>query len=107
MGSAGCRAPESLVLDLPHLGSACLPAVGGKALNLGQLAGARFPVPSGFCLTTEAYRMAAPEQLESLAAQLDALAPRPGRRWAIWRGAHGRWSSTRVRDPDRRWFPAG
>ncbi len=29
--------------------------VGGKGANLGELAGAGFPVPPGFCVTTEAY----------------------------------------------------
>ncbi|MEV7604196.1 PEP/pyruvate-binding domain-containing protein [Paenarthrobacter sp. NPDC089322] len=33
-----------------------LPEVGGKAANLGELSGAGFPVPPGFCLTTAAYR---------------------------------------------------
>ncbi|WP_090824059.1 PEP/pyruvate-binding domain-containing protein [Arthrobacter sp. yr096] len=32
-----------------------LPEVGGKAANLGELAGAGLPVPPGFCLTTAAY----------------------------------------------------
>ena len=32
---------------------------GGKGANLGELARARFPVPDGFVLTTEAYRVAA------------------------------------------------
>ena len=30
--------------------------VGGKAANLGILSGSGFPVPHGFCLTTEAYK---------------------------------------------------
>jgi len=33
-----------------------LPLVGGKAANLGELCRARFPVPKGFVITTEAYR---------------------------------------------------
>ena len=32
--------------------------VGGKGLNLGKLTGADFLVPSGFCVTTDAYRAA-------------------------------------------------
>ncbi|WP_235835489.1 MULTISPECIES: PEP/pyruvate-binding domain-containing protein [Arthrobacter] len=35
-----------------------LPEVGGKAANLGELTWAGFPVPPGFCLSTEAYRRA-------------------------------------------------
>ena len=31
--------------------------VGGKGLNLGKLTGAGFPVPKGFCVTTDAYRL--------------------------------------------------
>lgn len=30
--------------------------VGGKGANLGEMAGAGFPVPPGFCITVEAYR---------------------------------------------------
>ncbi|MDV8147423.1 PEP/pyruvate-binding domain-containing protein [Arthrobacter sp. B10-11] len=70
-------APEpgagSLVVDLGQLGSASLALVGGKALNLGRLVAADFPVPQGFCLTTTGYRMAAPAELEAIAARLDGL----------------------------------
>ena len=72
MGSAEGRAPESLVVDLSELGSAPLPLAGGKAMNLGKLMAAGFPVPRGFCLTTAAYRKAAPAALAALAARLDA-----------------------------------
>ncbi|MEO5779231.1 MAG: PEP/pyruvate-binding domain-containing protein [Arthrobacter oryzae] len=75
MDSAGRRAQESLVVELSALGSAQVSLVGGKALNLGKLAAAGFPVPDGFCLTTVAYRMAAPAGLDGLAAQLDTLVP--------------------------------
>ncbi|MFF2243107.1 PEP/pyruvate-binding domain-containing protein [Arthrobacter sp. NPDC058130] len=75
MGSAESRAPESLVVDLSELGSAPLPLVGGKALNLGRLIAAGLPVPRGFCLTTAAYRKAAPAGLDALAARLDAAQP--------------------------------
>src|SRR6478735_5371521 len=77
MGSADGRAPESLVMDLSALGSAPLPLVGGKALNLGKLTAAGFRVPRGFCLTTVAYRKAAPAELDALAARLDAAQPHP------------------------------
>ncbi|AXJ09724.1 pyruvate kinase [Arthrobacter sp. PM3] len=66
-------------MDLGELGSAPLPLVGGKALNLGILTKAGFPVPRGFCLTTVAYRKAAPVELADLAARLDgATGPAPG-----------------------------
>ncbi len=71
MGSADPRAQEDLVVELSSVGSAALSLVGGKALNLGKLAAAGFLVPRGFCLTTAAYRMAAPAELDELAAQLD------------------------------------
>ncbi|KRE53205.1 pyruvate kinase [Arthrobacter sp. Soil736] len=66
--------PDRLVLELGQLGSEPLTLVGGKALNLGRLADAGFPVPAGFCLTTAAYRMAVPPELDALAARLDGLA---------------------------------
>lgn len=47
-----------LVLDLAQLSAADFVAVGGKAANLGELIRAGFDVPSGFCITTEAYRRA-------------------------------------------------
>ena len=62
-------------MDLSALGSAPLPLVGGKALNLGKLTAAGFRVPRGFCLTTVAYRKAAPAELDALAARLDAAQP--------------------------------
>lgn len=61
-----------LALDLKEAGSAPLGLVGGKALNLGRLLAAGFPVPSGFCLTTGAYELAAPAGLGAIAAQLDS-----------------------------------
>ena len=39
-----------------EIDDADLPLVGGKGLNLGKLTAAGFLVPSGFCVTTEAYR---------------------------------------------------
>ena len=65
------RVLDGLVLDLGRAGSAPLRLVGGKALNLGKLAAAGFPVPRGFCLTTDAYRLAVPAGLDALAARLD------------------------------------
>jgi len=77
MGSAEGRAPDSLVVDLSELGSAPLLLAGGKAMNLGRLMEAGFPVPRGFCLTTAAYRKAAPAALAALAARLDATLSGP------------------------------
>ena len=68
------RVLDGFVLDLGRAGSAPLRLVGGKALNLGKLAAAGFPVPRGFCLTTDAYRLAAPAGLDALAARLDTRA---------------------------------
>jgi pyruvate,water dikinase len=53
----------SLVLQLQEIRAGMLPQVGGKAANLGELVSAGFPVPNGFCLTTEAYRIAIPPGL--------------------------------------------
>ncbi|SDI34926.1 pyruvate, water dikinase [Sinosporangium album] len=51
---------ESLVLRFHEIqgdgDGAVLSLVGGKAANLGVLTRAGFPVPPGFCITTEAYR---------------------------------------------------
>ncbi|MGO4191379.1 PEP/pyruvate-binding domain-containing protein [Arthrobacter sp. YAF17] len=66
-------AAEPLVLDLRGASAAPLRLVGGKALNLGKLVAAGLPVPSGFCLTTLAYDLAAPPGLGALAAELDAI----------------------------------
>jgi pyruvate,water dikinase len=60
-----------LIIDLSRPSPAALDAVGGKALNLGLLTTADFPVPPGFCLTTAGYRKAAPAEIDALAAQLD------------------------------------
>ena len=57
----GQHAPEQhapLVCALEETGGKLLPAVGGKAANLGELLQAGLPVPAGFCLTTQAYRSA-------------------------------------------------
>ena len=58
-----------LVRPLAGLDSGALPAVGGKAANLGELIGAGLPVPDGFVVTTEAYGRVA----EGLAAGLAGL----------------------------------
>ncbi|WP_400160138.1 PEP/pyruvate-binding domain-containing protein [Arthrobacter sp. BPSS-3] len=72
------HAPGGYVLDLAEAATAPLSRVGGKALNLGRMVAAGLPVPRGFCLTTDAYRLAAPPELADLAAALDAGIPRAG-----------------------------
>jgi pyruvate,water dikinase len=65
-----------LVLGLDMITADMLPAVGGKAANLGELSSAGLPVPAGFCLTTAAYRRAvAPAGLDELHAALAATRP--------------------------------
>lgn len=64
-------ATTALAVDISQLASAPLAAVGGKALNLGRLVAADFPVPPGFCLTTAAYRKAVPPELGTITARLD------------------------------------
>lgn len=46
---------QRIVLDLAAVDPSLLPLVGGKAANLGELIRAGFPVPAGFCVSTEAY----------------------------------------------------
>jgi phosphoenolpyruvate synthase/pyruvate phosphate dikinase len=45
-----------LVVEFGAIDPAALNVVGGKAANLGALTRAGFPVPPGFCITTDAYR---------------------------------------------------
>ena len=74
------RAPGSvdqqLVLDLGCLCAELLPVVGGKAANLGELIGAGFPVPPGFCITTAAYQRVAADAFDVEAPDPDSLAER-------------------------------
>ncbi|MDQ4213688.1 PEP/pyruvate-binding domain-containing protein [Microbacterium sp. ASV81] len=58
MDSGDVTPGEPLILDLAALSAADLGAVGGKAANLGELIRAGFDVPTGFCITTQAYRLA-------------------------------------------------
>ncbi|KIL41350.1 phosphoenolpyruvate synthase [Gordoniibacillus kamchatkensis] len=44
------------VLGFGQIDKSSLPLVGGKGANLGEMTRAGFPVPSGFCVTTAAYR---------------------------------------------------
>jgi Phosphoenolpyruvate synthase/pyruvate phosphate dikinase len=54
-----------------------LPWVGGKGANLGEMVRAGLPVPTGFCITTEAYSafIQTSSQMESLFARLERLMP--------------------------------
>jgi phosphohistidine swiveling domain-containing protein len=47
----------SFVLPLSSAGRGVLPRIGSKAAHLGELLRAGFPVPDGFCVTCEAYRV--------------------------------------------------
>ena len=51
-------AASALVMDLARIDVSMLATVGGKAANLGELIRAGLPVPPGFCVTTDAYRLA-------------------------------------------------
>jgi pyruvate,water dikinase len=46
------------VLRFDEVGRDHIGHVGGKGANLGEMVGAGMPVPPGFCVTAEAYRMA-------------------------------------------------
>ncbi len=51
------------MVELGEIGPDDLPAVGGKALNLGRMIRAGLPVPSGFCVTTGVYRQVVGDRL--------------------------------------------
>src|SRR5436305_952416 len=62
---------KSLVLPFTAINHTSLAIAGGKAANLGELSSAGFPVPPGFCITTEAYALVALDAgLEPLLAEL-------------------------------------
>ncbi|MCB9762781.1 MAG: phosphoenolpyruvate synthase [Alphaproteobacteria bacterium] len=70
------QAPSApLVLPFTAIGAADLPRVGGKGANLGELAAAGFPVPTGFCVTTTAFdqHMAGVEGADALLDALETL----------------------------------
>ncbi|WP_426765517.1 PEP/pyruvate-binding domain-containing protein [Pseudarthrobacter sp. 1G09] len=56
-GGPAAASGADLVVDLRRLSAEMLAQVGGKAANLGELLSAGLPVPEGFCLTTDAYRL--------------------------------------------------
>jgi phosphohistidine swiveling domain-containing protein len=67
------------VVGLGEIGPDDLPAVGGKALNLGRMIRAGLPVPSGFCVTTDVYRRVVGDRLaDDLLALTDGPATERG-----------------------------
>ncbi len=72
-----------IILPLAALDAGMLDAVGGKAANLGELLSAGFPVPGGFCVTTEAYRrIADTADLADLLSTADRLGPDDAAGWS-------------------------
>ena len=67
--------PMPYVLPFSAIKARDLPYVGGKGANLGEMSGAGFPVPPGFCVTTSAFRafMAACEGAEALYVALETI----------------------------------
>lgn len=63
------------MLLFDEIEKAHLPLVGGKGANLGEMFNAGFPVPPGFCITTEAYRtfLQASSEMEEMLSRLDRL----------------------------------
>ncbi len=47
---------KSYILFFEEISEKDLPSVGGKGANLGEMTKAGFPVPYGFCVTTEGYQ---------------------------------------------------
>ena len=68
--NAPAQTDDRLIRGFASIDAAMLAAVGGKAANLGVLTAAGLPVPPGFCVTTEAYRLVAAST--GLDALLDA-----------------------------------
>lgn len=68
---------ERYVLNFNEIDKTCLPYVGGKGANLGEMTKAGFPVPQGFCVTTCAYRTFVQQSTEinSLLNRLESINP--------------------------------
>ncbi|UJF33394.1 phosphoenolpyruvate synthase [Paenibacillus hexagrammi] len=66
---------DTYVLDFHRIDKSSLPLVGGKGANLGEMTQAGFPVPPGFCVTTEAYRvfLSGSEQMGDYFRQLEDI----------------------------------
>ena len=67
----------ALLVDLSDIHSSMINAVGGKALNLGIMSSGELPVPGGFCVATDAYRLVVQGRLDDLMDKL-AGATDPG-----------------------------
>ena len=67
----------SLTLPFSAINANDLPRVGGKGANLGELTQAGFPVPPGFCVTTDAFRqfLQASGRADAIYQSLEALPP--------------------------------
>lgn len=67
----------SLVVDLANVSSTDTATVGGKASGLGELVRSGLPVPPGFVVTTEAYRLftAVPALAHVIQTNLSSLDP--------------------------------
>ncbi len=68
----------TLVMDLSAIDSTMINAVGGKALNLGIMSAGELPVPGGFCVTTDAYRLVVQGRLDDLMDKLAGATDRSG-----------------------------
>jgi pyruvate,water dikinase len=68
---------HTFTLPFTAINASDLPRVGGKGANLGEMTQAGFPVPPGFCVTTDAFRQFMQEsgQAEEIYRCLEALAP--------------------------------
>lgn len=65
---------SALILPFEAIRREHINEVGGKGANLGELCGAGFPVPGGFCVTTQAYRGFVAPQADEVYARLHGLA---------------------------------
>lgn len=64
---------NQFVLSFDDIDRHDIARVGGKGANLGELTRAGFPVPPGFCVTTEAYRLFAKPVAQDVLSTLDGL----------------------------------
>jgi pyruvate,water dikinase len=63
------------VLFFEQVDRSSLTQVGGKGANLGELTKAGFPVPGGFCITTQAYKdfLATSQEIQSFFTELNSM----------------------------------
>jgi rifampicin phosphotransferase len=64
----------TLLVDLSDIDATMINVVGGKALNLGIMSSGGLPVPGGFCVTTDAYRLVVADRLDDLMGKLADVA---------------------------------